>query len=107
MMGVTPEQAAEELTRAGADVIGANCGRGVDAYLPLCRRLRAATDRPLWIKPNAGLPVLEGGRTLYNMKPDEFAQHAPALFEVGAVFLGGCCGTSPSFVRALSQALGS
>jgi len=106
IMGVTPEQAAEELTRAGADVIGANCGRGIDAYLPLCTRLRAATGRPLWIKPNAGLPVLEGGCTLYKMTPEEFAQHAPALLEAGAAFLGGCCGTSPSFVRALSQALG-
>jgi 5-methyltetrahydrofolate--homocysteine methyltransferase len=105
MMGVTPEQAAEKLTRAGADVIGANCGQGIDAYLPLCRRLHAATDRPIWIKPNACLPVLEGGRTIYKTTPEEFAQHATALVQAGAAYLGGCCGTSPAFIRTLSQAL--
>lgn len=105
MMGVTPEQAAEELTRAGADVIGANCGQGIDAYEPLCMRLHAATGRPLWIKPNAGLPVFEGGRFLYKMTAEEFARGAPSLVQAGAAFLGGCCGTSPGFVRALSQAL--
>jgi methionine synthase I (cobalamin-dependent) len=105
MMGVTPEQAAEELTRAGGDVIGANCGLGIDAYVPLCTRLHAATGRPVWIKANAGLPVFEGGCAVYKMTAEEFARHALLLVEAGAAFLGGCCGTSPGFVRALSQAL--
>ncbi len=105
MMGVTPEQAAEGLTHAGADVIGANCGQGIDACLPICARFRAASDRPLWMKPDAGLPVLEEGRAVYHTAPEEFARRAPALVQAGAAFVGGCCGTSPAFVRALAEAL--
>ncbi len=101
LMGVTPEQAAVELTAAGADVIGANCGQGIAGYIPICRRLRAATDRPLWIKPNAGLPEVVDGRTVYRTTPEEFAAHIPALLDGGANFLGGCCGTTPDFIRAI------
>jgi methionine synthase I (cobalamin-dependent) len=106
MMGVTPEQAARELTAAGADAVGANCGSGIAAYVPVCRRLRAATHLPLWIKPNAGLPELLEGRTVWRTTPEEFAAQAPALVEAGATFLGGCCGTTPAFVRALVGAVG-
>ncbi len=103
MMGVTPEQAATGLTEAGADVIGANCGQGIDGYISICRRLRAATDRPLWIKPNAGLPELVDGRTVYRTGPEDFAAHIPALLDAGATFVGGCCGTTPDFIRAISR----
>ncbi|MGB6647406.1 MAG: homocysteine S-methyltransferase family protein [Bacteroidota bacterium] len=106
MMGATPEQVAEELTAAGADVIGANCGVGIDSYVPVCVRLKAATDRPVWIKPNAGLPEMIGGNAVYTTTPEEFAQHGPALSKAGASFIGGCCGTTPDFVRALLKALG-
>ena len=78
MMGVTPEQAAAGLTEAGADVIGANCGQGIAGYVPICRRLSAATDLPLWIKPNAGLPELVDGRTVYRTTPEEFAVQIPS-----------------------------
>jgi methionine synthase I (cobalamin-dependent) len=105
MMGATPEQAARELTEAGADVVGANCGRGIAGYVPICRRLRDATDRPVWIKANAGLPELVEGRTVYRMTPEEFASHLPALVEAGASFVGGCCGTGPEFIRLLTRRL--
>lgn len=101
MMGVTPEQAADELTAAGADVVGANCGLGVAAYVGICRRLHAATDRPIWIKPNAGLPELIDGTPFYRMTPEQFASYVPALLEAGASFIGGCCGTGPEFIRAM------
>jgi len=101
LMGATPEQVAAELTAAGADVIGANCGQGIAGYIPICRRLRAATDRPLWIKPNAGLPEVVDGRTVYRTTPEEFAAHIPALLEAGASFIGGCCGTTPDFIRVI------
>lgn len=107
MMGVTPEQAAAELTAAGADVIGANCGDGPGGFLPICARLRAATTLPLWIKPNAGVPdpalFSSGGRG--SIGPEAFAARAKSLVEAGADFIGGCCGTDPAFVRALVQAL--
>lgn len=103
MMGATPEQAARELDEAGAGAVGANCGSGIAAYIPICRRLRAATDRPLWIKPNAGLPELIEGRTVYRTTPEEFASHVPALVEAGASFIGGCCGTGPEFIRKIVE----
>lgn len=105
MMGSTPEQVAEALAEAGADVIGANCGLGMDGYIPVAKRLRAATALPIWIKPNAGLPELVDGHIVYRTTPAEFAHQAQALREAGVAFVGGCCGTSPEFVRALYTAL--
>jgi methionine synthase I (cobalamin-dependent) len=106
MMGDTPEQAARALAQAGADVIGANCGVGIEAYVPVCERLRAATDRPVWIKANAGLPELVDGQAVYQTTPDEFASCLPALKEAGAQYIGGCCGSTPDFIRALVRARG-
>jgi methionine synthase I (cobalamin-dependent) len=103
MMGVTPEQAVQALTAAGADVIGANCGQGMSGYVEICRRMRAVTDRPLWIKPNAGLPELIDGRTIYRTTPEEFAAQVPALLDAGANFVGGCCGTTPDYIRAVAE----
>jgi methionine synthase I (cobalamin-dependent) len=107
MMGVTPEQAAEELTAAGADVIGANCGAGIEGYIPLCSRMTAATHRPVWIKANAGLPELEDGQVVYRTTPEEFAGHVMSLLDAGAKFVGGCCGTSPKFIEAIRKQLDS
>jgi methionine synthase I (cobalamin-dependent) len=101
MMGTTPEQAARALSEAGADVIGANCGCGVEAYVPVCRRLAAATDRPVWIKANAGSPEFVDGRPVYRMTPGEYAAYVPQLIAAGAGFIGGCCGTAPEFIRAI------
>jgi 5-methyltetrahydrofolate--homocysteine methyltransferase len=106
MMGTTPEQAAEALTRAGADVIGANCGQGIAGFAGICRRLKAATDRPIWIKANAGLPTVVNGRAQYHVSPEEFAAYVPELAQLGASFLGGCCGTRPDFISAICQKLG-
>jgi len=103
MMGTTPEQAAETLLEAGADLIGSNCGQGIAGFVPICRRLRDAGSRPVWIKANAGLPQLVDGQTVYAQSPGEFADYAPALIEAGAGFLGGCCGTTPAFIAALCE----
>lgn len=107
VMGVTPEQAAAALTEAGADVIGANCGLGIADYVPICERLYAATPLPIWIKPNAGMPELVDGQVCYATTPAAFAAHLPALLQAGATFVGGCCGSTPDFVRALAQTLGA
>jgi methionine synthase I (cobalamin-dependent) len=103
MMGHTPEQAAAALTESGADVIGANCGQGIEGFVAICKRLRAATDRPIWIKANAGLPTLVDGRAHYQVTPEEFAGFVPQLLASGASFIGGCCGTSPEFIRAVTH----
>lgn len=106
MMGTTAEQAARELTACGADVIGANCGQGIESYVEVCRQLHAATDRPIWIKANAGVPELEGGQVVYRTTAEQFASHGPALVAAGASFIGGCCGTGPDYITALKQRLG-
>ena len=105
MMGTTPEQAARQLTEAGADVIGSNCGQGITGFVEICRRLKAAADRPVWVKANAGLPEIVDGKTTYGQTPEEFAEHVPQLVEAGATFIGGCCGTTPEFVRAVRAKL--
>lgn len=104
MMGASPEDVARTLTDAGADVVGANCGQGIAGFVDICRRLHAATSRPIWIKANAGLPEMVDGKAVYRTTADEFARHVPALLACGASYIGGCCGTSPAFVSALDAA---
>lgn len=105
MMGITPEQAAEAFAEAGADVIGANCGQGIAGFLPICQRLHQSTELPIWIKANAGMPILEDGRAVYQTGPDAFARHIPPLVAAGATFVGGCCGTGPEYIRAIRRIL--
>lgn len=107
LMGTTPEEAAGEMSAAGADVVGANCGQGMEGYVGICKRLRAATNLPVWIKPNAGLPELSEGRLEYRETAQSFASFARALIEAGASFIGGCCGTTPEFIRELSTLRGA
>lgn len=106
MTGRTPEEVARALTDAGADVIGANCGQGIASYVAICRRLRAATDRPIWIKANAGVPQVVGDQVVYGVSAEEFASHVPGLVAAGASFIGGCCGTSPDYIRAIRLRIG-
>lgn len=104
MMGATPEAVAGAMVEAGADGIGANCGAGIEYAASICRRLRAACDLPIWIKPNAGLPRMDGATIRYDTTPVLFASHYAALRDAGASFLGGCCGSTPDFIRALVKA---
>ena len=103
MMGATPEQAVETVTEAGADVVGSNCGQGIDGFLEICRRYRAVTDLPLWMKGNAGLPRMEGEKVVYDQTPEGFATSAVKLLDEGASFIGGCCGTNPAYIKELKR----
>jgi methionine synthase I (cobalamin-dependent) len=103
MMGTTPEQAVEQLSAAGADIVGANCGQGIDGFIPICQRMRAVTALPLWMKANAGLPEIVDGKTVYRQTPKKFAEAAKQLLAAGANFVGGCCGTTPEFIRVLRE----
>lgn len=107
MMGTSPEQAVEVMTQAGADAVGANCGQGIEGFLGITRRYRAVTSLPIWIKGNAGLPQVVAGQTIYGQSPELFAQFIPPLIEAGANFVGGCCGTNPSFIVAVRRNFGS
>jgi methionine synthase I (cobalamin-dependent) len=104
MMGATPEEVSAAMVEAGANAIGANCGLGVEHAAALCKRLHAACDLPIWIKPNAGLPTMEGSTIRYETTAQFFASHFAALKEAGASFLGACCGSTPDFIRALVSA---
>lgn len=104
MMGATPEAVAAAMVEAGADAVGANCGVGVEHVVTICRRLHASCDLPIWIKPNAGLPTIEGTAIRYATSAEFFASHYAALREAGASFLGACCGSTPDFIRALVSA---
>jgi len=99
MMGVKPQQAAQELTDAGADIVGANCGGGIEQIIQVITQMRPATDLPLWAKPNAGLPELVDGETVFGETPEQMAAHFPALVEAGAQIIGGCCGTTPAHIK--------
>lgn len=104
MMGATPEDVAAAMVEAGADAVGANCGVGIEFAAVIFARLRAACDLPLWSKPNAGLPTMQGDSIHYDVTPGFFAGHYAALRDAGASFLGGCCGSNPDFIRALVAA---
>jgi 5-methyltetrahydrofolate--homocysteine methyltransferase len=104
MMGVTPEKAAEELTEAGADIVGSNCGHGIRNMIEVIGLMAGATDLPLWAKPNAGMPQLVDGETVFTQTPEEAAAHFEALVDAGARIIGGCCGTTPDHIRALVEA---
>ena len=104
MMGATPEAVAAAMDEAGAAAVGANCGVGVEGAVEICRRLHGATSLPVWIKPNAGLPTIDGSGLHYTTSADFFASHFEALREAGASFVGACCGSTPGFIRALVKA---
>ena len=101
LMGNTPEQAVEELLQIGVDGVGANCGQGIEGYIPICKRLRAATDRAVWIKPNAGLPEVEDEKTIFYTTAREFVASVPELIQAGANFIGACCGSDQEFVKEI------
>jgi 5-methyltetrahydrofolate--homocysteine methyltransferase len=101
MMGVRPDQAARELQSAGADIVGANCGSGIAEMVEVARLVHGATSLPVWCKPNAGLPELVDGKTVFRQSPEEMVRHLPVLIEAGASIVGGCCGTTPEHIRLL------
>jgi methionine synthase I (cobalamin-dependent) len=105
MTGATPEQVAQRITSAGAFAVGANCGVGIDGYIGICRRMRAATSLPLWIKPNAGMPEMIDGEIHYRTTPAEFAARVPELLDAGAKLVGACCGSTPDFIRAMADVI--
>jgi 5-methyltetrahydrofolate--homocysteine methyltransferase len=107
MMGSTPTQIVEALWPMGITAIGANCGEGVEVMDPVLREMRAAAaDAVLIAKPNAGVPHLEDGETVFDLGPADLAAQMPHLVELGAQVVGACCGSSPEHIAALVAALG-
>ena len=106
MMGVTPERAVSELRAAGADVVGANCGNGIDRMVDLATQMRAVDDGLMLIHSNAGIPDMKDGQIIYNEGPEFMAERFARLRDMGVNVLGGCCGTGPGHIRALRAAVG-
>ena len=102
-LGTEPKTAAVALTALGADAVGINCSLGPKELLPLVRQLRQYTHLPLIVQPNAGIPRLENGETVFDVGPEEFAQYGEIFLEEGVTILGGCCGTNASHIRALRE----
>jgi methionine synthase I (cobalamin-dependent) len=103
MMGNSPEEVVAAISQIGVDGIGANCGQGIEAFLPICQRIRQATDLPIWMKPNAGLPEVVDDGVVFRTTAAEFVKYVPDLIQAGANFIGGCCGTDQEFVKAIRQ----
>lgn len=105
LYGTNPDTAALVLTTLGADAIGVNCSTGPDKMIEVVEKMAAYADIPIVAKPNAGLPQLEDGVTVYDMGAAEFAEGMISLVEAGADILGGCCGTTPEHIKALVDLL--
>lgn len=106
IMGVTPERFAPAAVEAGAHLIGTNCGTGPDHMIEVVKRLRsAAPGAPIMAMPNAGMPRIEGDRTVFPESPEEMARKAPLLVAAGAGIVGGCCGTGPAHIAAMRRAI--
>ncbi len=101
IMGNDVPSVAAGLESAGADIIGANCGKGIDEMIAVARDLKAQSGLPLLIQPNAGLPEMQGESLVYRETPEMFAERAQELVSAGVSILGGCCGTTPEHIRRL------
>ena len=106
LTGGTLEAAAAVLEGLGVDALGLNCGLGPQQMLSLTRRLRQLTSLPILVDPNAGLPREEEGRTVFDVGPEEFAGWMEEIAKAGAQALGGCCGTTPAHIAALTARCG-
>lgn len=104
-LGTDPAAAAVTLASLGADAVGVNCSLGPDALLPVVETLLGTVSLPIMVQPNAGLPRLVEGVTVFDVSPDEFAQWAARFRDAGVTILGGCCGTTPEHIRAMHRVL--
>jgi 5-methyltetrahydrofolate--homocysteine methyltransferase len=105
VMGVSVERAVAGLELAGADVVGSNCGTGIEDMIEVARAMIRATRLPLLIQPNAGLPESREGQVVYNQTPETMAARVPELLDLGVAIVGGCCGTTPEHIRAIRRAV--
>ena len=105
VMGDSPHACVEAALEEGASIVGANCGTGIDNYLGLADELCGMDSAPVWIKANAGLPELVGSEIAYKQTANEYAAFIPKLLDSGVSVIGGCCGTSPDFVKAMRREL--
>lgn len=105
LYGTDPVTAVVVMQSLGADAVGMNCSTGPEAMLEPIAKMAEYATIPLLAKPNAGMPELIDGQTVFNVEPEEFAEVGKKLVEEGAAIIGGCCGTTPEHIRALKEAV--
>jgi len=106
MMGVSPAAAMTAALEAGADIIGTNCGNGIERMIEIVTQMRdAGKDVPILVHANAGLPQTVNGKDVFPETPEDMARLVPALVQAGANIIGGCCGTTPAHITAIKMAL--
>lgn len=105
VLGTPPEAAAVTLDALQVDLIGSNCGLGIEGLFTILQAMRSVSPRPLIAQANAGLPVLRDGTTVFPATPEDMTSHHSRLVELGVRIIGGCCGTTPAHIRTMRQAL--
>jgi 5-methyltetrahydrofolate--homocysteine methyltransferase len=105
VMGVNVEKAVEELEAAGADIIGSNCGNGIENMIEIAKEYKKHSSLPLIIQSNAGLPEIRGDEVIYPETPEFMAEKSKELVAAGVSIIGGCCGTTPDHIRTIAQAV--
>jgi len=106
MMGLTPVDAAGKALAAGATIIGANCGNGMERMIDIVKAMKAAfPDASILVHANAGLPILVDGVDVFPETPEMMASYVPALVNAGANIIGGCCGTTPAHIKAIAACI--
>ena len=99
MMGISPTDMVNTIIEAGAELIGANCGNGIEDMIGIVKEIRKANkDIPVLVHANAGMPIYDDGKTVFPETPDEMAGLIPRIIEAGANIIGGCCGTTPDHI---------
>ena len=107
MMGVSPAEMTVSMKKAGAHIIGSNCGNGTEDMIGVVKEIRGSDrDIPVMIQANAGPPEFTDGITVYRESPEIMASFVPRLLEAGANIIGGCCGTTPEHIKAIAKVLG-
>ena len=105
LMGASVEEVARGLERVGADIIGSNCGNGIENMVRIARQFKACSRLPIIIQSNAGIPQMQGDKPTWPETPEFMAEKAKELVSLGVSIIGGCCGTTPEHVRAIRNVI--
>jgi 5-methyltetrahydrofolate--homocysteine methyltransferase len=104
MMGVSPTEMVTELVPEGVDIIGANCGNGIEGMIQIVKEIRSCNaEIPVLVHANAGMPVYHEGKTLFPESPEQTASYVRAIINAGVNIIGGCCGTTPEHIRQIAR----
>lgn len=105
VMGNSIEEVTRELENSGADVIGSNCGNGIENMIEIAKEFRKFSDLPVIIQSNAGVPEISGGKTIYPETPEYMAEKSRELINLGVSIIGGCCGTTPAHITEIKATI--